>query len=270
MRPLEFPQAVFWFEATFLSDQREQEIIPVAIDLHYVRQVRHLESLLAPVRLAEKPAAWLPEVRRSSVVAAYRVAQERVLRTFAAIANTRSRELTERTGRQIARMTQYYADLRTELAEQRTRAEGRTELPAEQQLSKFSNRLQGLDREQRMRIAELHQKSALRVHLRLLNLLIVRQPKLLVRATLSHVEPARTGSAIVPPPRHTRAARVLVQPVSPAVLELVWDPLTESLEAAPCPECQRPSYAWGLTRHGAAACVHCASASSAPEGKHRK
>ena len=34
VRPLHFPQAVFWFEATFVSDQKEQEILPVAIDLH--------------------------------------------------------------------------------------------------------------------------------------------------------------------------------------------------------------------------------------------
>ena len=45
-RALHFPQAVFWFEASFVSDQKEQEIIPVALDLHYARQVRHLEQLL--------------------------------------------------------------------------------------------------------------------------------------------------------------------------------------------------------------------------------
>src|SRR3954469_16265492 len=30
VRPLHFPQAVFWFEATFVSDQKEQELLPVA------------------------------------------------------------------------------------------------------------------------------------------------------------------------------------------------------------------------------------------------
>jgi hypothetical protein len=42
VRPLHFAQAIFWFEATFVSDQKEQEIVPVAMDLHYGRQVRHL------------------------------------------------------------------------------------------------------------------------------------------------------------------------------------------------------------------------------------
>lgn len=269
IRPLEFLEAVFWFEATFVSDQKEQEIVPVAIDLHYLRQVRHLESLLDPARLAEKPALSLPEARRSSVAAAYRMAQERVLRTFAALANTRSRELTERTERQVARMTRYYADLRTELAEQRARSEGRAERPA-QDLSKFSNRLEALDREERLRIAELRHKGALRVHLRLLNLLMVRQPKLLLRAAIARADAAPAGSAGTLPPRHTRAPAVFTPRVSPVLLELVWDPLAESLEAAPCPVCQRPSYGFGLTRHGTAACLDCASGVAASAGKHRK
>ncbi len=45
-RPLHFPQAVFWFEATFVSDQKEQDLLTVAVDVHYGRQVRHLDRLL--------------------------------------------------------------------------------------------------------------------------------------------------------------------------------------------------------------------------------
>ena len=43
---LHFPQAVFWFQAAFISDQKEQEIMPIAMDMHYGRPVRHLEALL--------------------------------------------------------------------------------------------------------------------------------------------------------------------------------------------------------------------------------
>jgi hypothetical protein len=266
IRPLEFPQAVFWFEATFLSDQKEQEIAPVAIDLHYLRHVRHLELLLDPSRVAERPALPLPEARRSSVAAAYRMAQERVLRTFAALANSRGRELSERTERQVARMTQYYADLRNELGEQRDRSESRPEQLAEAR-SKFASRLEALGREERLRIAELRQKSALRVQLRLLNLLIVRQPKLLLHATIARAEHTPAGSAGITPLRRSRTPTVCVPPAAPAALELVWDPLAESLEAALCPTCQRPSYSFGLTRHGTVQCMGCASDASAPTGK---
>jgi hypothetical protein len=57
-RPLHFPQAVFWFEATFVSDQKEQDLLTVAIDVHHSRQVRHLDRLLDRGHLAEKP--WTP------------------------------------------------------------------------------------------------------------------------------------------------------------------------------------------------------------------
>ena len=55
-RALHFAQGLFWFQAQFDSDQKEQQIVPVAMDLHYVRQVRHLDQLLDSARLAEQPA----------------------------------------------------------------------------------------------------------------------------------------------------------------------------------------------------------------------
>src|SRR5262249_41194997 len=159
-------------------DQKEQEIVPVALDLHYGREVRHLEHLLDHSRLAEQPAAPLPEVRRLSLAAAYPLARERVVPTVAALANQRAREVNDHIERQIARMTRYYTDLRSELEEQIKRAQSR-----EEDLSKFAGRREALDREERFRVAELRQKSALRVGLRLLNVLVVEQPKLLVRAS---------------------------------------------------------------------------------------
>ncbi|MBI3469317.1 MAG: hypothetical protein HY000_40455 [Planctomycetes bacterium] len=257
IRALEFPQAVFWFQATFVTDQKEQEIMPVAIDLHYLRQVRHLEQLLDRTRLAEQPSVPMPEIRRSSVAAAYPIAQDRVVRTLAALANTRSRELSERTSRQITRMTQYYADLRIELEEQRTRAENRQE-----DLSKFPARREALDREERVRIAELRQKSTLWVNLRLLNLLVIRQPKLLLRARLVRCVQASNSSQRTPAERRPRLSAASATPEVSGLVDLVWDPLTESLEAVPCPECHRPTYALDLTRQRVIACTTCASATA--------
>src|SRR5204863_5432426 len=91
-RLLDFPQAVFWFQATFVSDQKEQEIVPVGLDLHYGRLVRHLDRLLDHSRLAEAPALPLPEARRLSLAAAYPLARDAVLPTVAALANIRGRE----------------------------------------------------------------------------------------------------------------------------------------------------------------------------------
>jgi hypothetical protein len=228
VRALHFAQAVFWFQAEFISDQMEQEIVPVAMDLHYGREVRHREALLEPSRLAEQPAQPLPEARRLSLAAVYPTARDQVLRSLTTLAYTRSRDLTERVDRQIARMTQYYADLRNELEDQRRRARDKDEAA-----ERLAARRAAIDREEQLRVAELRQKSMLPVHLRLLQLLLIQQPKLLVQAQITAPE------------------RV------PGRLELVWDPLVDALEAAPCPECGRPTFAFELTRQGRVVCPAC-------------
>ena len=110
-RALHFPQAVYWFEATFVSDQKEQEVLPVAVDLHQARQVRHLDRLLDHSRLTEAPWSPLPDARHAGLARGYRFARDRVVRTVSALANARGRELAERVDRQVARMARYYADL---------------------------------------------------------------------------------------------------------------------------------------------------------------
>jgi hypothetical protein len=212
VRAMHFLQAVFWFGVEFISDQKEQEVVPVGIDLHTGRQVRHLEELLQRSRLADRPALPRPEARRMSLLAGYQAAEQQALRTITALANVRGRELAERLHRQVQRLSRYYADLRAEAAEQTTRAR-----KAEEAQARLPERLAAIEREEQMRISELRQKNTLRVHVRLLQMLLVHQPKLLVTAVLS--APKKVSQR----------------------LEVVWDPLTEAVEAVPCPTCGRPT-----------------------------
>ncbi len=230
-RASHFPQAVFWFEATFVSDQKEQDVLPVAVDLHHGRQVRHLDRLLDHARLSEAPWAPLPEARHVGLARGYRAARDRVVRTVAALANARGRELTERVERQVARMARYYADLRAESSGQAERARSRGS-----DLTPISARREALDREEQVRIAELRQKAGLRVQLRLNTFLLVHQPKLLTEATV-------TG------PRSLNAP-----------VELVWDPLAEGLEAVDCPSCGHPTFAFEIAGPGRLGCPACAGA----------
>ena len=226
-RPLHFPQAVFWFEATFVSDQKEQDLLPVAIDVHHGRQVRHLEELLDRAHLAERPWTPLAEAPHPGLASAYPIARDRVVRTLSALANTYHRELHERLDRQLERIGRYYADLRAEVEEQARSARNRGEDPA-----RFAARIEALEREEQLRTAELRQKSQLKVHLRLLNLLVIHQPKLLVGTIASEF---LAGN---PTP-------------TPAKLEWVWDPLVENVEAASCPECRHPTFEFAsLARAG--------------------
>ncbi len=207
----------------------------MAIDAHHGRQVRHLERLLDRPHLAEKP--WLPlaDVSHASLAEVYPIARDRVVRTLSALANANHRELGDRLHRQLERISRYYGDLRAEVEEQAGRARKRDE-----DLARFTARIEGLEREQEMRSAELRRKSQLKVQLRLLNMLVIQQPKLLLRAAVA------SGGTVV------------------GRLEWVWDPLIEGVEAAVCPECRRPTFEFGVNRGGQLVCPTCASAPSAP------
>ena len=234
-RALHFPQAAFWFEATFVSDQKEQDLLTVAVDVHHGRQVRHLDRLLDRAHLAEKPWSPLAEAPHPGLRTAYPIARDRVVRTLSALANTYHRELHERLDRQLERIDRYYGDLRAEVEEQLEKARHRKSDSA-----KYVARIEALTREAELQAADLRRKSQLKVNLRLLNLLVVHQPKLLM---VTSVVAAKSASII-------------------GRLEWVWDPLIEAIEATVCPNCGHPTFEISVDRQNRLACAACASASS--------
>jgi hypothetical protein len=228
VRVMNCPQAVFWFKATFSGDQKEEEILPIGIDLHYQRQVRHLDLLLAPDRLSETPEAHLAEAPHAGLMAGYRAACRQVAPTVAALANTRRREWTARMDKQIARMTAYYAQLRRE-------AESPAGRPADPALAaaRALGRRQAIDHEEQLRFAELRQKSAVRTRIRLISLMLVLQPKLLISLAIAQ--------------KNHPAGEIAA----------VWDPLCEAVEALACPSCGHPTFAPRIHRKGLG-CESCA------------
>jgi hypothetical protein len=112
VRAVSVSQAIFWFRAIFVSDQKEMDLLPAAFDMCYGRQVRQLDRLLDDAHLADQPALVLPSLRRWCLADVYRLARDRVQRTLSSLGNARGRELKERLEKQVARMTRYYADLR--------------------------------------------------------------------------------------------------------------------------------------------------------------
>jgi len=173
------------------------------------------------------PVEPLPEVSHQGARRGYLLARQRAAKTVAALANARRRELETRVQKQASRMQRYYDQLRAELEDQTRRG------PA-QDPDKRAARLNALAREEQLRLAELQSKAALRVKLRLIAVLLVRQQKLLITAALAA--------------KDRRSAN----------FELVWDPLTETVEAPPCPSCGRPGYAFDVDRLGHVVCPACA------------
>ena len=228
VRVMNCPQAVFWFKATFSGDQKEEEILPIGMDLHYLREVRHLDLLLLPERLSEAPEARLAETPHAGLRFGYEAACRQAAPTFASLANARRREWAARMEKQIARMSAYYAQLRREADE----PAGRGADPA-LAAARAAGRRQAIDHEERLRIAELRQKSAVRTRVRLTSLLIVQQPKLLMSVEIAGKNlPAR-------------------------VVGVTWDPLCDAIEAIACPSCGHPTFAPRIHRQGLG-CEHCA------------
>jgi hypothetical protein len=220
-RAMHFPQAIFWFRATFASDQKEDEVLPIGIDLFRLREVRNLDGLLDFGRLSSEPESPLAEAPHPGLLAAWRIARVHAARSFAPLANARRREWSGAVQKQIQRMRAYYARLRDEAAQPPARLRDPQAAAARAQA-----RAESIDREERLRIAELQRKSELRAQVKLTNLLVVHQPKLMLAAAIV----PKSGAA------------------SP--LQLVWDPLSDSVEAASCPSCGQPTFELDISRRG--------------------
>ena len=171
-----------------------------------------------------EPQAQLSEAPHASLAAGYWFARKQVVPNITSLANSRRREWASRVEKQTARMSGYYAQLRREAGEQAARTADSARSAA---------RCEAIDREERLRIAELQQKSAVRARVKLASLTVIQQPKLLLSTAIFD------------------KARLLGR------LEVVWDPLSEAIEAVPCPACSQPTFALRIHRNGLG-CENCA------------
>jgi hypothetical protein len=233
MRLLYVTHSLFWFEVTYLADEKEQALHPIAVDRYYGRQVRYLDELLDGDRLTDARRWAFADAKSLPLHQAYLAAREAVVRTIRAEVNTRQHHARTRLAEQTERMKRYYADLCAELAERIEKATARGD-----ETQSLRLRQDALNREEALRLEELDRKAELRVHLKLVNLLHVKIPRLFIA---------------------TRVAAKQFAAVHPASLTLTWDPLTEKTDALVCPHCQRPTFELLLNRQGTLHCPVCNS-----------
>jgi len=224
---------LFWFAASYESDDLTQALYTAGVDGHYGRLVRHLEGLLATPRLSEERRWPHPDAPAIPIEQAYALARERVLRTVVTEAHSQLRDWQERQRVQIARMQRYFADMRAELQERSQKAAAHGEETAE-----MAQRVAAVDREAALRIEELRRAAGVRVKLQLTNVLQLKIPRLFV--DLQFDPPHKSGAP------------------SPAPLTASWDPLVEKTDALECPHCGRPTYALLSTPRDDLGCPACA------------
>ena len=228
-RPLHYLSALWWFQATFTSDEKVQETYTIGTDLHYGRINRHLEELVREggLSVAEDPQIAYPDAPAMSLSAGYALARDEAARAITVAAHERLNELQRLLLRETERIGHYFDDSRAELDERAVRAK----TPEDGQ--RFAAQRIALDREQQAQTGELRRKMALSVTVRLIAVKQVCQPKVRV------------------------AARLSADKLPSAELVLTYDPAQKKLDAVPCPTCQRPTLALALNKAGQITCPEC-------------
>jgi len=240
IRPLYVTHSLFWFEVTYLGEEKEQALFPLAIDRYYGRQVRYLDQLLNSERLTDTRRWSFADAQSLPLDQMYLAARDAIVRTVRAEINTRQHQTQIHWVEQTARMKKYYADLRAELAERIEKANARGD-----EIDSLKSRQDALDREEALRLDDLGRKAQIRVQITLVNLLHIKIPRLFIR------------TYVTTKPRS-------VPTIHPASLTLTWDPLTEKTDALACPHCQRPTFELRVNRLGFLHCTECSPGKGKP------
>lgn len=231
-RPLHHLSALFWFQALFASDEKVQQTYEIGIDLYYKRPARHLAKLireqLGSDLFGDAPALAYPEAPAVTLTEAYAQARDEAMSGVTVGAHERLNELRRVLTLETTRITRYFEDSRSELDDRAAR----TSAPEDQ--IRFSAQRAALDREQAGQLADLRRKMSLGVQIRLINLLLIWQPKI-------HIE-----------------ARLSMGKLTSDVITLTYDPLQRRLDAPVCPSCSRPTLALRVSGQGRLKCGDCA------------
>ena len=226
-RPWWVPTGVFLFRVRYLSDERAEDLLEVAVNLTDGRLLRRLEDTLHRHGLVADPVEAWPMMVERPAAELYAVARREIEHRLSAPLGSRRRELEARLTRESRRAQAYYAELIRELETQR--AELAPDNPEQAALG--SKRL-AIERERDGRLGELRAKYRLSAELSLLSILRLYLPRVVFAGTLAGKR-------------------------REAPLALTWDPVERTGEPVRCVRCDRLTYEVGLHRAGGIACPRC-------------
>jgi hypothetical protein len=226
-RPWWVPAGVFLFRVRYLSDEREEDLQEVAVNLADGRLLRRLGDALDRHGLAADPVEAWPMMAERPASEAYAVARREIEQRLSAPLGSRRRELEARLARESGRAQAYYAELIREIETRRA------ELPPDglEQATLGSKRL-AIEREREGRLGELGAKYRLSAEISLLSVLRLYLPRVVFAGTLAGKR-------------------------REAPLALTWDPVERTGEPVRCSRCDGLTYEVGLHRGGGIACPRC-------------
>jgi hypothetical protein len=213
----------FNFKATFLSDEKQEQIVSAVLDVqagHAVRDPEQLAWLVSsetetafgnlPVARPRWPGAgealdsatWQALLTRAQALA------EAALQERLAAMQARNQRFLELD---LARLEDYYGSLERDL---RRRLE-RSDAGERERRGATESKIEALHSERSAKLADIQARYTLRVELELINTLLTIQPKLLLAVEISNRRATITRQA-------------------------VWDPLLRRLEPLVCDVCGEP------------------------------
>ena len=228
-RPWWVPTGLFLFRVRYLSDEREEDLLEVAVNLTDGRLLRRLQDALDRHGVAGDPVEAWPMMAERPTAEAYAVARREIEQRLSAPLGSRRREFEARLARESGRARAYYTELIRELERRRAA------LPPDnsEQAALGSKRL-AIERERDGRLGELGAKYRLSAELSLLSVLRLYLPRVVFAGTLADKRRE------VP-------------------LALTWDPVERTGEPARCGRCNGLTYEVGL-HGGGIACPRCLAA----------
>lgn len=203
-----FSTAIFWFQGTFLSDEKQQYLFQIGVDLFYGRLVRNTQELLNMDEIVSSRYLPYPDAIRKSVLDVYPIAREKCADKVHSEGRKLHIDLEAQFTKEAERIRRYFRDLRNEIEEKQKKKE---EIPSSEEKKRI------LVLEEKTRLADLRKKISLKVQIKLVNLLNLCQPKLLIPTCIE----TKRGTMVR--------------------TDAVWDPKTMNTEPLECPTCGQPT-----------------------------
>ena len=237
-----FKYLLFTFQVRYTTDEREEEFIPVTINLYNGQIARRLTDVLKdPARYSEENYLICPEAESISIYEAYRIAREEVGRKMLASVNFRKTAVEKVIQQETGRIHKFYQDSDRELleriekenAKQHTRGEWTDvdRLKSEKRMGALESKRRVNEIERQRRLQEMSDKHTLRIFVRLVNLLQIAYPKMATTVTVVENRPKRSVG----------------EPLQ-ATTSIIWDPLTQSPEPPTCSKCGKTTTTLRLVR----------------------
>ena len=221
----------FNFRATFLSDEKQEQIVSAVFDVqngYAVRSREHLDRLASsetetafprlPVAQPRWPGAGdaLAPITWQALLARAGREAEILLANRLTGLQTRSQRFLELDR---ARLEDYYDSLEQDLKQRLARAEG------DERRASIESKIEALQAERSAKLADTLARHQIRVELELINLLLIVQPKIVLPVSIAN--------------RRATINRFAV-----------WDPLLHSLEPLVCDHCGQPGVELHLCTNG--------------------